>query len=102
VVAGDAESQAAQMILPPGAIQGGPDNFHRGSDQWLFVVSGSGSATVEGRSFRLGPGTLVFIGRGERHEIKNAGRSPLRTLNIYVPPAYQRSTGKPLPCGRGN
>jgi len=31
---------------------------------------------------------LVLIQRGDRHEIVNTGRSTLRTLNIYVPPAY--------------
>jgi mannose-6-phosphate isomerase-like protein (cupin superfamily) len=47
----------------------------------------------------LRAGTLLLIGRGERHEIRNTGRGLLRTVNVYVPPAYQRS-GDPLPRGR--
>jgi hypothetical protein len=35
----------------------------------------------------------------ERHEIRNTGRAPLRTLNFYVPPAY-RKDGNELPRGR--
>jgi len=38
---------------------------HRGADQWLFVVSGGGEATVNGRRHRLAAGSLVFIGRRE-------------------------------------
>lgn len=33
-------AQAATMVLAPGDTEGGPDNRHRGSDQWLYVVSG--------------------------------------------------------------
>jgi mannose-6-phosphate isomerase-like protein (cupin superfamily) len=54
---------------------------------------------VKGARHPLGPGTLLLIGRGERHEIRATGRAPLRTLNIYVPPAYTRR-GDPLPRGR--
>jgi mannose-6-phosphate isomerase-like protein (cupin superfamily) len=87
-VLGNEHSQAAQMTLSPGEIEGGPDNRHRGADQWLFVVSGSGTAVVNGERVELSERTLVLIERGEPHEIRNTGREPLRTLNIYVPPAY--------------
>lgn len=79
--------------------EGGSDNRHRGSDQWLYVVSGTGQATIEGRRHPLRAGTLLCIQRGERHEVRNTGRSLLKTVNVYVPPAYDRS-GEPLPRGR--
>jgi mannose-6-phosphate isomerase-like protein (cupin superfamily) len=87
------------MVLGPGESEGGADNRHRGSDQWLYVLAGTGVAIVEWRRHRLRAGTLVLIERGETHEIRNTGRSPLRTLNVYVPPAY-RADGEPLPRGR--
>src|ERR1051326_4732513 len=88
VVVGNDRSQAAQMTLEPGATEGGPDNRHRGADQWLFVVSGTGEAVVNRRRYALKAGTLLLIERGDRHEIRNTGRTPLRTVNFYVPPAY--------------
>jgi mannose-6-phosphate isomerase-like protein (cupin superfamily) len=88
VVLCDDHSQAAQMTLAPDETEGGPDNRHKGADQWLFVISGSGTAIVNGESVPLHEGTLLLIQRGDHHEIKNTGRTPLRTLNIYVPPAY--------------
>jgi mannose-6-phosphate isomerase-like protein (cupin superfamily) len=99
VVLGDDRSQAAQMTLGPGETEGGPDNRHRGADQWLFVVVGEGVAVVEGHRVDLRQGTLLLIGRGETHEIRNTGREPLRTLNVYVPPAYTDEGGE-LPAGR--
>jgi mannose-6-phosphate isomerase-like protein (cupin superfamily) len=99
VVLGNRRSQAAQMTLPPGETEGGPDNRHRGADQWLYVVSGSGTAIVENERVELRAGTLVLIERGERHEIRNSGTTPLKTLNFYVPPAYT-AEGDELPAGR--
>ena len=86
---GNSRSQAAQMVPEPGGIEGGPDNRHQGSDQWLFVVAGTGRAVVGGQSVTLKAGTLLLIERNEPHEIRNLGRSDLVTINFYVPPAYR-------------
>lgn len=91
--------QCAEMVIAPGGSEGGSDNRHRGADQWLFVVSGTGTARIEDRSVRLTSGTLLLIEKGERHEIRNTGRTLLKTLNFYTPPAF-RAGGEPLPRGR--
>jgi len=101
VLMGDRHSQAAQMTLGAGETEGGPDNRHQGSDQWLFVVSGTGWATVEKDRIELREGTLLLIQRGDRHEIRNTGDMPLRTLNVYVPPAYTAG-GDELPAGQSS
>jgi len=95
----NARAQAATMVLSPGDVEGGPGNAHRGSDQWLFVLSGTGTARVGRRRQQLRTGTLLLIERGVEHEIRNTGRAPLKTLNLYVPPAYT-SSGDPLPRGK--
>jgi mannose-6-phosphate isomerase-like protein (cupin superfamily) len=82
------DAQAAQMTLSPGQSTGGPDNRHPDSDQWLYVVSGSGRATVDGEDVRFEAGELLVIEAGETHEIENDGDEPLETLNLYVPPIY--------------
>ena len=99
VVLSNRRSQAAEMILAPGESEGGSGNRHRGSDQWLYVVSGTGRAIVKGKHYLLRAGTLILIERGDTHEIRNTGKAKLRTLSIYVPPAY-RKNGDPLPRGR--
>jgi mannose-6-phosphate isomerase-like protein (cupin superfamily) len=99
VVLGNRRAQAAEMTLKPGDSEGGPDNRHRGSDQWLFVVSGTGLAIVNKKRCPLRTGTLLLIEHGDTHEIRNTGREPLRTLNLYVPPAYTHN-GDELPRGR--
>ena len=84
----NARAEAAVMTIPPGDAEGGPQNRHDDADQWLFVVSGDGTAIVEGQERALKSGTLLLIERGERHEVRNDGEAPLRTLNFYVPPEY--------------
>jgi mannose-6-phosphate isomerase-like protein (cupin superfamily) len=96
VVFGNARAQAAEMVIPPGEAEGNPKNRHRGADQWLYVVSGTGSALVNGQRYPLRPGTLLLVEHRDKHEIKNTGHELLRTLNIYVPPAYTAS-GEELP-----
>jgi len=87
------------MVLAPGKAEGGPENSHRGADQWLFVVSGVGRARINRRLYPLKAGTLLLIERGDEHEIKNTGRTKLVTLNFYVPPAYA-ANGDELPAAR--
>jgi len=99
VVFDNTRAQAAEMVIARGDAEGGCGNRHVGADQWLFVVSGSGSATISGKRHALKRGVLLLIERGETHEIRNDGRSLLRTLNIYTPPAY-RKDGEPLPSGK--
>lgn len=88
VVLENARAQAARMTLEPGGSTGGPANRHASSDQWLYVVAGTGEAVVEGESVPLEPLTLLLIEAGEAHEIRCTGGEPLRTVNLYVPPEY--------------
>jgi mannose-6-phosphate isomerase-like protein (cupin superfamily) len=100
VSVGNANSQSAVMVLAPGGSEGGPDNRHKGADQWLVVTEGSGVAIVNGRKLPLKTGTIVLIEAGDRHEIRNTGRGLLKTVNVYLPPAYD-SKGEELPAGKG-
>jgi len=93
------KAQAAEMVIAPGDSEGDPDNYHRGADQWLYIVAGTGVAIVEGRRTALKAGKLLVIERGERHEIRNTGRTLLKTLNFYYPPAFD-ADGDPLGPGR--
>ena len=90
------DAQIATMTLAPGASSGETKtNEHGWAEQWLYVVSGTGTARVGTRSAKLAPGTLVVIGKHEPHRIRSGKRSRLVTLNLYVPPAYTPD-GEPM------
>jgi len=92
-------SQAAMMTLAPGAESNEDSaNEHGWAEQWLYVVSGTGTARIGKRRVALRAGTLLLVARREPHVIR-AGRRRLVTFNVYVPAAYQKS-GDPLPPSR--
>ena len=66
----------------------------------MFVVEGTGAAIINSHKTRLKAGMMVLIEAGDRHEIRNTGRSLLKTVSVYVPPAY-RDEETELPAGRG-
>jgi mannose-6-phosphate isomerase-like protein (cupin superfamily) len=101
-LAGTRAAQAIFMTLSPGeASDDRPSNEHPNCEQWMFVISGRGTVTSIGkggsrRSVGAAKGSLVVIRKRERHQIKNTGDEPLRTVNFYIPPAYGRG-GQLLP-----
>ncbi len=91
-----ASSQAAMMTLQPGETTGeSSDNEHAWAEQWCFVVQGEGTARTKGKKLALRLGSLLLIEKGEPHQIENTGKTPLVTLDIYAPPAYDDG-GEPL------
>lgn len=94
VIAMTRQAQAAMMTLAPGGKSDEElTNEHPQSEQWLYVIDGVGKAIVvpragARRNVQLTTGSLIAIEKGERHQIFNTGKSPLRTINFYIPPAY--------------
>lgn len=74
--------------MPPGETTGDAENVHAASDQWLFVLSGQGEATVAGERVALGKHSLLVALTGEPHEVRDTGDAPLETFNLYTPPEY--------------
>jgi mannose-6-phosphate isomerase-like protein (cupin superfamily) len=96
VLARTRHAQAATMTLAPGATSDEDSaNEHAWAEQWLYVVSGIGSARVGTRTIRLREGSLLLIAKHEPHKIRAGRRSRLVTFNVYVPPAYG-GDGEPL------
>lgn len=96
VLAGTRDAQAAKMtLLPGGTSDDHPSNEHPRSEQWLFVISGNGVATVGRRKgatrrIPLSENSLLLIEKGELHQIRNTGKKTLSTISFYAPPAYNR------------
>jgi mannose-6-phosphate isomerase-like protein (cupin superfamily) len=88
VLADSRSAQAAKMVLRPGASSGEFGDEHPRSEQWLFVISGTGRARVGKRRVAIKAYSLLLIEKDEPHQITNTGRTPLVTLNFYAPPAY--------------
>jgi len=88
----NARTQAAMMVIPPGDAEGGPRNRHRGADQWLFVVEGSGQAFIKGKRHALRRGTLLLIEHGAVSSLYRSRRErPVTGLQPSVTRRRRRS-----------
>ena len=94
IIAETRSVQVAMMTLRPGGTSDDePSNEHRRSEQWVFILAGTGEATIGKRrdqlkKVKLAENSLLLIEKGELHQIKNTGRKLLRTVNFYAPTAY--------------
>lgn len=79
-------AQLVIMTIPPGGEIGAEVHAH--TDQVLGVVSGLGSAVVDGHEASLAPGDVVTVSAGSRHDVVNAGPLPLVLWTVYAPPEH--------------
>lgn len=90
VVATGPHSQVVVMSIPPGGDIG--EEVHRGVDQVLVFVAGTGDAVLDGSASPVGPGSLVLVPAGTRHNFVNRGTSDLKLYTVYAPPEHAPGT----------
>ena len=82
--------QVVLMSIPPGGEIG--DEIHAHVDQVLVFVTGAGEAVLEGERTPIGPGRLVFVPAGTRHNFVNTGDGDLKLYTVYAPPEHAPGT----------
>lgn len=83
----DSNSQTALMSLLPKEDIG--MEVHPETTQYIYIVKGVGEATVGKKHYALGPGVMVPIHPGARHNIINASKTQrLQLFTIYTPPEH--------------
>jgi len=74
--------------MPVGEVVG--EHTHADEDQINVVISGEVLATRGDEEILMGPGSVVFVPRGVRHSLRNAGTEPARLLDLYTPGGFER------------
>lgn len=90
VLATGPNTQVVVMSLPPGGEIG--METHPDVDQVLVFVSGEGAAILDGERSKVGPGSLVQVPAGTRHNFVNTGLNDLRLYTVYAPPEHKPGT----------
>ena len=80
------KSQLVIMSVPPGGEIG--EETHDRVEQTLFFVEGTGEGMLDGETFPIGPGDVVVVTPGTRHNFRNTGRTDLKVQTVYAPPNH--------------
>ena len=77
-----------------------PDHAHDWEHQW-YVLAGAGEAVdAGGEAHAVGPGSVVYVPEGERHNIQNTGAGPLELIcMIKCTPESAPGYRPPEGCG---
>jgi len=73
-----------ETTLPVGGAPH-PAHHHVHSEMWL-IREGTVELTVNGTSYRLGPGGVGFVHSNDEHGIKNAGTTPASYFVVAIGP----------------
>ncbi len=73
-----------ETTLPPGGAPH-PAHHHVHSEMWL-IREGTVELTINGTSYRLGPGSVGFVHSNDEHGIKNVGTTPATYFVVAVGP----------------
>ncbi len=55
-------------------------------------MDGKAETTVNGKSARMSQDSVLCVPAGARHNIRNAGRAPLKLYTLYAPPEHPAGT----------
>jgi quercetin dioxygenase-like cupin family protein len=73
-----------ETTLPPGGAPH-PPHHHLHSEMWL-IREGTVELTINGTSYRLGPGSVGFVHSNDEHGIKNVGTTAATYFVVAVGP----------------
>jgi mannose-6-phosphate isomerase-like protein (cupin superfamily) len=77
-----------QTTLPPGGAPTATTHHHLHSEMWL-VRDGTLELTVNGKNFRLEPGSVGFVASNDEHGIRNVGTTPAQYFVVAVGPGAE-------------
>lgn len=80
------QSQLVVMSIPPGGEVG--EETHKYTEQTLFFLVGTGEGALNDKKFPIGPGDVVVVPAGTKHNFRNTGTGPLKIYTVYTPPNH--------------
>ena len=81
-----AKSQLVAMRIPVGGEIG--EEVHARVEQTLFVLDGEAKAVLDGKESPVGPGGVIVVTPGTRHNVLNSGAGDLVLYTVYAPPNH--------------
>ncbi len=76
--------KADTVTYAPGAIGG---EHHHKSESFIYVIEGDCEIRINGTPHRIGKETMVYLDPGDKHYIKNVGKTNMIMLEAFAPQA---------------
>lgn len=92
-------SVGTQMLPPGGRVR---EHAHAANEEVLHFVSGTGTAVVDGKVYKLEPGVTLFLGEHNSHTFSNDGDVDLHWVWFMNPSGLEtffRDVGRPRQHG---
>lgn len=80
------KSQLVVMNIPVGGDIG--EETHQHVEQTLYFQSGTGKVILNDIEHAIGPGDVVVVTPGTKHNFINTGDEPLIIATVYAPPNH--------------
>ena len=71
---------------------------HPHSEEILFIHAGTGTAWLDGKEAKVGPGTIIFMPPNTGARLTNDGKQPISLMAVFSRPGfdkYQRDISVP-------
>jgi mannose-6-phosphate isomerase-like protein (cupin superfamily) len=62
-----------------------PAHRHPGSSEYLYILQGSGTMTVDGEVYPVTPGLALQVPGNVEHSFRSSGDEPLVAIQVYTP-----------------
>lgn len=82
----------AEIAVPKPSDQARGPHLHRGYEECIYVLRGTGVTQAESGDIPIKPGDIVLIPGGEKHMTRNTGSEPLVLLCFFPTPDVSGST----------
>jgi len=56
------------------------------SDEIMYVATGEGESTIDGKTEKIRPNTVIFAPKSVQHEIRSTSDESLKLVCLYIPP----------------
>jgi mannose-6-phosphate isomerase-like protein (cupin superfamily) len=80
------KSQLVVMSIAPHSEIG--EEVHEHVEQTLCFLEGKGVAVLDHVEYQVGPGDVVVVPPGTRHNFINTEDTPLKLYTVYAPPNH--------------
>jgi len=85
----DRQSLAEARLAPKASTE---RHYHRVSEEFYFILEGSGAMEIDGETRQVGPGDAILIPPGAWHQIRCISDDTLTFLCCCAPPYSNEDT----------